>query len=106
MRKLRKGDEVIVLIGKDKGKRGLIKEVIQNTGKVIVEHINFATIHTKANPQKGIEGGIVKQEKPIDISNIAIWNQLAGRPDKVGIKILEDGKKKRCFKSNSEIIDV
>ena len=106
MRKFRKGDEVIVLVGRDKGKRGIVKQVMQSLSKVVVENINLVKTHTKANPAKGIGGGIVEKELPLHISNIAIWNRITDKPDKVGIKILEDGKKKRCFKSNNEIIDV
>lgn len=106
MRKLRKGDEVIVLVGRDKGKRGVVQKVMQGLGKVIVENINLVKIHTKANPAKGVAGGIVDKEMPLHISNIAIWNQITGKPDKVGVRILEDGQKKRCFKSNNEVIDL
>lgn len=105
MRKLRKGDEVVVLVGKDKGERGTISKVIHNMGKVIVENINIAKCHTKANPMKKESGGILRKEMPLDISNIAIWNPLLGKADRVGVKTLKDGQKVRFFKSDGEVID-
>ncbi len=105
MRKLRKGDDVIVIAGKDKGKRGAILSLV-GEDKVIVENINLAKKHTKANPAKGEQGGIVDKEMPMDISNVAIFNPQISSADRVGFKILEDGRKVRYFKSNGEVVDV
>ncbi|MEO1888323.1 MAG: 50S ribosomal protein L24 [Cycloclasticus sp.] len=104
MNKIKKGDEVIVLTGKDKGKRGVILTVV-TAEKVIVEGVNTVKKHQKPNPNKGIEGGIVEKQMPINISNIAIYNAQSKKADRVGFKILDDGKKVRFFKSNNEVID-
>jgi large subunit ribosomal protein L24 len=106
MRKLRKGDEVVVLAGKDKGKRGVVLKVIQDLEKVIVENVNMVKRHTKGNPAQGTPGGIVEKEMPLHISNVAIWNSVSDKADRVGIKMLEDGQKVRFFKSNDEVVDV
>ncbi len=104
MRKIKKGDQVVVLTGKDKGKQG---EVIRVLGeKVVVQNINMVKKHTKANPMKGEPGGILDKEMPIHVSNVAIYNPATGKADRVGIKILEDGRKVRYFKSNGEVVDV
>lgn len=105
MRKLRKGDEVVVLVGKNKGERGVISEMRHDMGKVIIENVNIAKRHTKANPRKKEAGGILRKEMPVDISNIAIWNPLSGKADHVGVKTLQDGQKVRFFKSDGEVID-
>lgn len=106
MRRLRKGDEVIVLAGKDKGKRGVVLKVIQDMEKIIVENINMVKRHTKGNPAQGTPGGIVEKEMPLHISNVAIWNPVSNKGDRVGIKMLKDGQKVRFFKSNDEVVDV
>ena len=106
MRKLRKGDEVIVLAGKDKGKRGVVLKVIQELEKIIVENINMVKRHTKGNPMQGTPGGIVEKEMPLDISNVAIWNPISEKADRIGFKMLEDGQKVRFFKSDDEVVDV
>ncbi len=106
MRKLRKGDEVVVLAGKDKGKRGVVLKVIQELEKIIVENINMVKRHTKGNPMQGTPGGIVEKEMPLDISNVAIWNPISEKVDRIGFKMLEDGQKVRFFKSNDEVVDV
>jgi len=106
MRKLRKGDEVVVLAGKDKGKRGVVLKVMQEMEKIIVENVNMVKRHTKGNPMQGTPGGIVEKEMPLHISNIAIWNPVSEKADRVGVKTLEDGQKVRFFKSNDEIVDV
>jgi large subunit ribosomal protein L24 len=106
MRKLRKGDEVVVLAGKDKGKRGVVLKVIQDLDKVVVENINMVKRHTKGNPAQGTPGGIVEKEMPLHISNVSIWNPVSDKADRVGIKMLEDGQKVRFFKSNDEVVDV
>jgi len=104
MNKIKKGDEVIVLTGKDKGKRGQVLSVV-SADKVLVEGINSVKKHQKPNPNKGIEGGIVQKQMPINVSNVAIYNAQTEKADRVGFKILEDGKKVRFFKSNNEVLD-
>lgn len=106
MRKFRKGDDVVVLAGKDKGKRGVILKVLQDKEKVVVENINMVKRHTKGNPMQGQPGGIVEKEMPLHISNVGIWNPVSEKADRVGIKKLEDGQKMRFFKSNDEVVDV
>ena len=106
MRKLKKGDDVVVLAGKDKGKRGVVLKVIQDMEKVVVENINMVKRHTKGNPAQGTPGGIVEKEMPLHVSNVAVWNPVSNKGDRVGIKKLEDGQKVRFFKSNDEVVDV
>jgi large subunit ribosomal protein L24 len=105
MRKLKKGDEVIVLTGKDKGKRGTINQVISEKDRVLVGGVNMVKKHQKPNPAVGAPGGIVEKEMPLHMSNVAIFNAATGKADRVGIKTLEDGRKVRIFKSNNEAID-
>jgi len=105
MNKIRKGDDVAVLTGKDKGKRGTVLRVLK-TGKVVVEGVNVVKRHTKPNPTTNTPGGIVEKEAAIDISNVAIFNPVTGKPDRVGFKSLEDGRKVRIFRSNKEVVDV
>ena len=105
MQKIRKGDDVIVITGKDKGKRGTVLKMVGDD-KVVVENINIARKHQKANPQAGEPGGIVDRAMPIDISNVALYNPQKGGADRVGFKILGDGRKVRVFKSNGEVVDV
>ncbi|MEH6504492.1 MAG: 50S ribosomal protein L24 [Cycloclasticus sp.] len=105
MNKIKKGDEVIVLTGKDKAKRGLVLTVV-SSDKILVEGINTVKKHQKPNPNKGIEGGIIEKQMPINISNVAIYNAQTKKADRVGFKVLEDGKKVRYFKSNDEVLDV
>ncbi len=105
MRKIKKGDEVIVTAGKDKGKRGSVLKVLENR-RVVVENINMVKRHTKANPQCGEAGGILDKEMPMDVSNVALYNSQTGKADRVGFKILEDGKKVRVFKSTGEVVDI
>jgi len=104
MKKLKKDDEVIVIAGRDKGKRGKINRVLSD-GRLIVGGIQMIKKHTKPNPQAGVAGGIVEKEAPIEASNIAIYNSATKKADRVGIKVLEDGKKVRVFKSNGETVD-
>ena len=104
MNKLRKGDQVIVLAGRDKGKRGTITRRIDDT-HVVVEGVNIVKKHVKPNPMKGQVGGIVDKDMPIDISNVALFNSATQKADRVGIKVLEDGRRVRFFKSNGEVID-
>lgn len=103
MAKIKRDDDVIVIAGKDKGKRGTVRQVL-DTGKVIVSGVNMIKKHTKPNPQMGQPGGIVEKEAPIQISNVAIYNAGAGRGDRVGYRI-DDGKKVRIYKSNGNAID-
>ena len=102
MRKIKKNDDVIVLAGKDKGSRGSVLSVAGEF--VLVSGINKVKKHQKPNPVKGTTGGIVEIEKPIHISNIAIYNATAKRADRVGVKLLEGGRKVRVFKSSGEVI--
>jgi large subunit ribosomal protein L24 len=105
MNKIRKGDEVVVLAGRDKGKRGKVV-LRKDESHVVVEGINLVKKHTKPNPMAGLEGGIVEKSMPIHQSNVAIFNAQTGKADRVGIKLLADGKKVRVFKSNGEEIKV
>ncbi|HYD34086.1 MAG TPA: 50S ribosomal protein L24 [Methylophilaceae bacterium] len=104
MSKIRKGDEVILTTGRDKGKRGTVLRVL-DTGHVIVEGVNKVKKHTRPNPMKGINGGIMDKEMPIDISNVALFNSAAQKADRVGFKTLEDGRKVRVYKTSGEVID-
>jgi len=106
MNNIRKGDQVVVIAGKDKGKRGIVLKVSSADDQVVVENINMVKRHTKGNPMQGKPGGIIEKEMPIHISNVAIWNPVTNKPDRVGVKILEDGRKVRVFKANSEVVDV
>jgi large subunit ribosomal protein L24 len=103
MRKIKKNDDVIVIAGKDKGKRGNVLQVLED--HVLVAGINNVKKHQKPNPVKGLTGGIVEKEMPIHISNVAIYNAAAAKGDRIGIKTLEDGRKVRVFKSNGEMIE-
>ncbi len=104
MNKLKKGDEVLIVTGKDKGKRGSILK-IGEMDRVLVEGVNRVKKHTKPNPMKGTTGGITEKEMPIHISNVAIFNPATHKADRVGIKKLDDGRRVRFFKSNGEMID-
>lgn len=111
MNRIKKGDEIIVIAGKDKGARGKVLKVIMDkmlnkVSEVVVEGVNLVTKHVKPNPQRNQQGGIVKQEKPIDASNVMLYNPAIGRGDRIGYKVLEDGRKVRYFKSNNEVVDV
>ena len=104
MEKIRKGDEVVVITGKDKGKRG---NVLRRVGDehVLVEGVNRAKKHVKPNPMKGVAGGIVDKDMPINLSNVALFNHATKKADRVGFKVLEDGRKVRVFKSNGELVN-
>ncbi len=104
MKKIIKGDKVVVLAGKDKGKDSIVLKVLADD-RVIVENVNMAKRHTRANPQMGVPGGIVEKEMPVHISNVALLNPTTNKPDRVGIRVLEDGRKVRYFKSNDEVVD-
>ena len=105
MQRIKKGDEVIVTAGKDKGRRGTVIRTFDND-RVMVETINMVKKHTKPNPMQGSEGGIVEKEMPLNISNVMLFNPATNKGDRVGIKVLDDGKKVRYFKSNGEVVDV
>jgi large subunit ribosomal protein L24 len=105
MRKIRKGDQVIVLAGKDKGKRGTVLG-IPEANKVIVEGVNLTRKHQRPNPMKGISGGIIEKVMPIHLSNVGLYNPNTNKSDKVGFRLLADGRKVRYFKSTNEIVDV
>jgi large subunit ribosomal protein L24 len=104
MRKIKKGDDVIIISGKDKGKRGTVLRMI-DSDLVVIEGVNKVKKHQRPNPNKGSTGGIVEMEKPIHISNVAIYNPSTQKPDRVGFKILDDKRKVRCFKSNGQLLD-
>jgi large subunit ribosomal protein L24 len=105
MRKVRKGDEVIINVGRDRGKRGTVLQVLPDD-RVLVEGVNVVKRHTRGNPQRGIQGGILEKEVPLHISNVAVYNPATGKGDRIGIKYLEDGRKVRFFKSTGEVVDV
>jgi large subunit ribosomal protein L24 len=105
MRKIRSNDEIVVITGKDKGRRGKIMQVLAEDGKVLVQGINRVKKHVKPNPNAGVQGGIIEKEMPMDASNVMLVNPATGKGDRVGFKLLEDGKKVRVFKSNGERVD-
>lgn len=105
MRRIKKGDEVIVIAGKDKGKRGSVLRVLGDE-KLIVENVNLMKRHTKPNPQAGVSGGILEKEAPIQASNVMLFNAQTNKGDRVGIRTLEDGRKVRYFKSTNEVVDI
>jgi large subunit ribosomal protein L24 len=104
MRKFRKGDQVVVLTGRDKGRQGAVIRVLDDE-QVIVEGINLVKRHQRPNPQAGKQGGILSKEMPMHVSKVAIWNPATKKADRVGFKILADGKKVRRFSSNGEMLD-
>jgi large subunit ribosomal protein L24 len=104
MKKIRKGDKVIVLTGRDKGKRGLVLAMPSET-RLVVEGINIAKKHQKPNPMKGIAGGIIEKAMSVHISNVAMLNPATNKGDKVGFRLLADGRKVRFLKSTNEVID-
>jgi len=105
MRKIRKGDDVMVITGKDKGKRGIVLRVVDEE-RLVVEGVNKVKKHQKPNPMRGQTGGIVDKEMPIHVSNVAVFNPATKKGDRVGIKTLQDQRRVRYFKSNGELIDV
>ena len=104
MEKIRKGDDVVVLTGKDNGKRGTVLSRVDEE-RVLVEGVNRAKKHVKPNPVKGVAGGIVDKDMPIHLSNVALFNPATKKADRVGFKALEDGRKVRVFKSNGELVN-
>jgi len=105
MRRIKKGDEVIVIAGKDKGKRGSVLRVLDEE-RLIVENINIIKRHTKPNPEAGVAGCIVEREAAIQASNVMLFNAQTKKGDRVGIRTLEDGRKVRYYKSTNEVVDV
>ena len=105
MHRIRKGDDVVVIAGKDKGKRGSVLNVMPD-GRLVVSDVNMVKRHTKPNPNRGVPGGIIEKEMPIEPSNIMLFNPQTSKGDRVGFKILEDGRKVRYFKSTDEVVDI
>jgi large subunit ribosomal protein L24 len=105
MNKIRKGDEVVVTTGKDKGRRGTVLQVFEDD-RVLVEGVNVAKKHQKPNPNAGVPGGIIDQEMPLDISNVLVFDPKTKKGDRVGIKVAEDGSKERIFRSSGETVDI
>jgi large subunit ribosomal protein L24 len=105
MNRIKKGDEVIVITGRDKGRRGTVLRVYADD-RVLVENINVVKKHQRPNPQRGVTGGIVEKEMPLQASNVMLWNPIAKKGDRIGVRALQDGKKVRFFKSNNEVVDV
>jgi large subunit ribosomal protein L24 len=104
MRKIKKGDDVVVITGKDKGRRGKVLRLVTG-GRVVVEGVNLVKKHQKPNPQRGVQGGIVEREMSLDKSNVMLWNPVTKKGDRVGIRVRDDGKRVRFFKSNGEAVD-
>jgi len=105
MKKIRKGDKVMVLTGRDKGKQGTVLRVIEDS-HVLVESVNMIKRHTKPNPNKGVTGGIIDREAPIHISNVALYNPATGKGERVGMRTMQDNTKVRYFKKSGEVADV
>jgi large subunit ribosomal protein L24 len=105
MKKIRKGDKVMVLTGRDKGKQGMVLRVIEDS-HVLVESVNMIKRHTKPNPNKGVTGGIIDREAPIHISNVALYNPATGKGERVGMRTMQDKSKVRYFKKSGEVADV
>lgn len=106
MHKIKKGDDVIVRSGKDKGKRGKVLQVIDGGVKLLIEGINIVKKHVKPNPQRQIKGAIAPREMPLQSCKVGLYNPLTKRADRVGIRVLENGQKVRYFKSNDELVDI
>ena len=105
MSKIRKGDDVVVLSGRDKGKRGTVLRIIEHS-RVLVDNVNVIKKHVKQNPNRGETGGIIEKEAPIQLSNVALFNPNTNKADRVGYRVLEDGRKVRVFKSDGEVADL
>jgi large subunit ribosomal protein L24 len=105
MQRIRKGDDVVVIAGRDKGKRGSVLRVMAD-GRLVVADVNIVKRHTKPNPNRGISGGIIEKEMPIDPSNVMLFNPHTSTGDRIGFRRLEDGRKVRYFKSTNEVVDV
>ncbi|MFZ5532528.1 MAG: 50S ribosomal protein L24 [Pseudomonadota bacterium] len=105
MKRIKTGDEVVVIAGKDKGRHGRVLRVLEDD-RVVVENVNVVKRHTRGNPAAGQAGGILEQERSIHISNVMLRNPQSGKPERIGYKLLADGRKVRFMKSNSEVLDV
>ena len=105
MNKIKKGDEVIVIAGASKGRRGTVLSVGDDE-RVLVEGVNVVKKHTKGNPNSGVQGGIIEQERPVHMSNVMLFNPTTGKGDRIGVRTLEDGTRVRFFKSNNEVVDI
>ena len=105
MQRIKKGDDVVVIAGRDKGKRGTVLRVMPD-GRIVVSDVNMVKRHTKPNPNRGVPGGIIDKEMPIHPSNIMLFNPQTSKGDRVGFKTLEDGRKVRYFKSTDEVVDI
>ncbi len=105
MNKIRKGDEVVVRTGKDKGRRGTVLQILDNE-RVLVEGINIAKKHQKPNPNAGVQGGIVDQEMALDVSNVMVFNAKSKKGERVGIRVKEDGTKERVFRTSGDVVDI
>jgi len=105
--RIKQGDDVIVIAGKDKGKQGSVKKISKagRVVKLLVDGVNLVKKHVKANPQQGVEGGIIPKEALLDVSNVMIYNSSTGKADRIGYKLADDGRKVRYFKSTGERID-
>lgn len=110
MQRIKKGDDVMIIAGRDKGKRGNVLRVIKDkhggAGRALVDNANLVKRHTRGNPNSGESGGIIEKEAPIHLSNLALFNPASGKGERVGFKALEDGRKVRYFPSNDEVIDL
>ena len=104
MRKIKKGDNVVIIAGRDKGKRGDVERIVDES-HVVVNGVNAVKKHAKPNPLKNQPGGIITKEMPIHVSNIAIWNPVTQKPDRIGFRTMDDGRKLRFYKSNGELIN-
>jgi large subunit ribosomal protein L24 len=105
MNKIRKGDQVVVISGRDKGRRGAVISIV-DADHVLVESVNRVKRHQRPNPQANVQGGIIEKEMPLHVSKVALWNTAAKKGDRVGFKVLADGKRVRVFKSSGEVVDV
>ncbi|MFT5500766.1 MAG: large subunit ribosomal protein L24 [Woeseiaceae bacterium] len=105
MNKIRKGDEVIVRTGKDKGRRGTVLQILDEE-RVLVEGVNVAKKHQKPNPNAGVQGGIIDQDMPLDISNIMLFNPKSKKGERVGIRVNDDGTKERIFRTSGDVVDI
>ncbi len=104
MKRIKKGDEVVVIAGRDKGRRGVVTRVLGDD-RVVVENVSIVKRHQRANPAQGVPGGIIEKEAPIHVSNVLLWNPIVEKGDRVGFRTLRDGRKVRFFKSNNEVVD-
>ena len=105
MKKIRKGDKVVILAGRDKGKQGTVLRMVDDN-RVLVESVNMIKRHVKPNPNKGVAGGIIDREAPIHVSNVALYNPATGKGERVGMRVMQDGSKVRFFRKSGEVADV